>query len=157
LKPASVATPGGSGLVLENPLKRFQNMVGTDPDGGYGKKTHKAAVVWAQANAADVAAQVDLTGPQAMQAKLIAKGYTTGEIASIQSAYAAWKARNVTSSPTVTPAGDAAPPDWEVKEAGFTALLENYWWVIAAVAAVSGGILLWQQARKKAMRSLTGW
>jgi hypothetical protein len=75
------------------------------------------------------------------------------KVAALQQARAAWKARGVASpAPSLViptdPDEARRAAEEDLKRAGFAGWFEDYWWAIAALAAVAGGYMIWKRRKE---------
>jgi len=168
--PASAPAARPQQTVVGRPVEDFQKLVGADPDNNYGKETHSKGYTWAKKNTStSIALQFKQKGPVVLASKLFSLGkaeFNPVSLGAIQSAYATWKARNVSSPPPAA----AVPLTVEdaqqtLQQMSFTSRLrsfidvaEEYWWVFAVTAVAVGGLVIAKKRREaKALPATSGW
>lgn len=149
---ATQILPTGLYPVVGNPVAEFQTLVGASPDNKYGPETHSKGYKWAQLKAPLFAKAFKKSGPVVLlgQAPMLRDLVKVG---ALQAAYKAWKARGTSSfapSSVIPTSEDEARQAGEdvLKQAGFAGWFEDYWWAIAALAAVAGGYMIWKRRKE---------
>jgi len=135
-------------------VKSVQGALRVKVDGDYGDKTNTALKRWASGKRI---ANFGTVGPNALSAVYTSLGLTNlQELSVLANVWSVWNRRQaVTPTPIIN--GYRPPPPAEgepdsggqdVQKAGFAGWFEDYWWAIAALAAVAGGYMIWKRRRE---------